>query len=108
MYNIYSNICYTHKYVLYTPLHVLRVDSVGTRLGLGWDSVGTRLGLGWGSVGTRLGLGWNSVGTRLGRGWDAVGTRLGLGWDAVGTRLGLIKKPVNDSVVVSVVIPVRT
>ena len=27
------------------PLHVLRVDSVGTRLGLGWDSVGTRLGL---------------------------------------------------------------
>ena len=27
-------------------LHVLRVGSVGTRLGLGWDSVGTRLGLG--------------------------------------------------------------
>ena len=51
------------------------------------------------TVGTRLGLrGWDAVGTRL-LGWDAVGTRLGLGWDSL--------KPVNDSVVVSVVIPVE-
>jgi hypothetical protein len=69
------------------PLHVLRVDSVGTRLGLGWDSVGTRLGLGWDSVGARLGLGWDSVGARLGLGWDSVGARLGLIKSSLTTRL---------------------
>jgi hypothetical protein len=56
--------------------YVLRVDSVGTRLGLGWGSVGTRLGLGWDSVGTRLEPGWNPVGTRLGLIKNSLTTRL--------------------------------
>ena len=75
---------------------VIKLGTVGTRLGHSWGTVGAKklktLGHSWGTVGTQLGYSW---GTRsyLGHNWDIVEAQsrqnqLGHCWGTVEAQLG--------------------